>query len=154
MATKDPVIHQNPLGIKSGDLFKQIQSPPTVPAPAPASGVEEEEAAELLLCYLPEEVQRLIREAAQTKAMPMWQLLLGYTMRCSEWGELFSPYVLPAWVKGEKPGALHTCKTCGQLFESRFQSAAYCCTPCHFGKLATHGHATECPTKGAAEAVR
>lgn len=151
---KDPIIHQNPLGIQSGELIKRTPSAPVVPAPDPVPEITEEDAAELLVSYLPEEVRSLIQEAAQTKAMPVWQLLLGYTMRCSEWGELFSPYVLPAWVKGGKPGALRACKTCGQTFASRFPSATYCCAPCHFGKLGTFGHATECPTKGVIEAVR
>lgn len=105
-----------------------------------------EYAAWVLIRYLPEDVQRLVEEAANTKALPVWQLLLGYTMRCSEWGEIFAPHLLPDWVRGGKPGAARPCQGCGEMFISKFPSAAWCCNPCACQKLDAMGHSKTCPT--------
>lgn len=103
-----------------------------------AAGIE-------LLKYLPEDVQLLIREASNHIALPIWQLLLGYTMRMHEMGELFVPYILAAtWEAGRKANEPRTCKACGLQFISRFPTADYCCTPCHFMKLEQFGHEAGC----------
>ena len=103
-------------------------------------------AAEVLLRYLPDDVQNLIEEASKTTAIPVWQLLLGYTMRCSEWGEIFAPHLLPHWSRGGKPNAARACKGCGEMFASTHANAEWCCNACAFDKLAVRGHFENCPT--------
>ena len=71
-----------------------------------------EQAAEELISYLPEDTQMLIREAMHSKAAPLWQMLLGYTMRVADRSELFSPYILSSWEAGKKPNEARPCKTC------------------------------------------
>ena len=105
-----------------------------------AAGIE-------LMKYLPEDVQMLVGEASRSMALPIWQMLLGYTMRMHEMGELFVPCILAAtWEAGRKASDPRTCKTCGQPFVSRFPTADYCCTPCHFEKLGQFGHDADCKT--------
>lgn len=125
---------------------------PGVPVAAMDSGwtVERlEEAMRQGIRYLPGEVRNLVLEASATLGTPVWQLLLGYTMRCSEWGELFAPYRLPAWEQGGIPDAPRPCQTCGRTFVSRFANATYCCPKCFFGKVTEQGHAEDCPTRTA-----
>jgi|SRR3990167_49727 len=105
-----------------------------------------ERAAMVLLPYLPEDTQMLIREAQVASQVPLWQMLLGYVMIVSDRAELFAPYLLAAWEAGKKPNEERPCATCGGMFRSRFAQAKYCCAPCHFGKLVTFGHVADCPT--------
>jgi len=137
---------------KLDDSVQTFSGAETVSAMAlsPSSvGDDPELAGHALLQYLPEDVQNLIREASDSMALPIWQLLLGYTMRMHEMGELFVPCILAAtWEAGMKANEPRRCQTCQLSFTSRFPSAAYCCTPCHFGKLEQFGHAKDCPAHG------
>lgn len=136
------------------EMANSVLAASSVEEVSPASShpvvVDDPEAAGLaLLPYLPEDVQNLIREASQHMAIPIWQMLLGYTMRMHEMGELFVPYILAAtWEAGMKANEPRLCQTCHLNFRSRFPSAEYCCPPCHFGKLEQFGHAEDCPTHG------
>jgi len=113
-----------------------------------------EKAAEILIPYLPEDTQMLIREAKEAMQVPLWQMFLGYVMIVSDRSELFSPFLLAAWEAGKKPNEERPCGTCGGMFRSRFAQAKYCCAPCHFNKLAAFGHTSDCPTGlGAAKGV-
>ena len=105
-----------------------------------------EQAAEVLLPYLPEDTQLLIKEAQVAAGVPLWQMFLGYVMIVSDRAELFAPYLLAAWEAGKKPNEARPCGTCGGLFKSRFAQAKYCCAPCHFNKLVEFGHTSDCPT--------
>ena len=105
-----------------------------------------EKAAEVLLPYLPEDTQMLIREAREAMQVPLWQMFLGYVMIVSDRSELFSPFLLAAWEAGKKPNEERPCGTCGGMFRSRFAQAKYCCAPCHFNKLTAFGHTSDCPT--------
>lgn len=105
-----------------------------------------EVAAEILMEYLPEDTQMLIREAQQGQQVPLWQMLLGYVMIVSDRAELFAPYILASWEAGKKPNEPRPCETCHVEFRSRFAQAKYCCATCHFGKLAEFGHTADCPT--------
>ena len=106
-----------------------------------------EDAALLLLEFLPEEAQQLIREAQQSQNIPFWRMLLGFVMQSVDRAEVFVPYQLSAWEFGGKANAPRPCKTCGQPFVSRFPNAAHCCPNCFFDKLSDRGHSDDCPTR-------
>lgn len=106
---------------------------------------EQDTSAEVLMDYLPDDAQLLIREAAQHMNVPVWQMLLGYVMRCHDGALMYSPYLLSSWETGGKPNKPRPCKGCGLSFSSRFPDAAYCCNACAFGKLDIFGHVEECP---------
>jgi len=107
--------------------------------------VRAEEAAEFLVQFLPRETRELIEEARKLRAVPLWQMLLGYVMRYAERYELFSPVILSAWESGGRADVPRPCKSCGEPFSSRFPGAAHCCNPCACGKLRELGHAEDCP---------
>ena len=105
------------------------------------------EAAKLLMEFLPQETQDRILEAREGFKVPLWQMLLGYVMKCRDRDEVWSPHLLSMWEDGLSPNAPRPCKTCGQTFKSKFPEAMFCCNPCHFGKIAELGHAPTCPTR-------
>lgn len=118
---------------------ESLASAPRVPPITP------DEASAALMEYLPDDTQRLAKEAAKYLNVSVWQLLLGYVMRCWDGALMYSPYLLSGWETGGKPNKPRPCATCGSLFESRFPDAQYCCNPCAFGKLGQFGHAHDCP---------
>ena len=102
-------------------------------------------AGEFLLSYMPDDAQRLIREASETFNVPLWHMLLGYTMRCYDSMLTFSPYILSSWEGGGRPNAARKCHNCEMMFESRFQDARFCCNNCFFRKTDEKGHTDKCP---------
>lgn len=106
--------------------------------------VTPDEAAEVLLTYLPEETQMLIREAQHGMAKPLWQMLLGYVMRCRDNQHVWFPFFLSMWDSGLPATEPRPCGTCGQPFKGPVAEARYCCAPCFFGKLAEFGHSDAC----------
>ena len=109
--------------------------------------ISPDDAAGSLLKYLPEDVQRMIKEASDYMHIPLWQMLLGYTMRIADIGELFVPSMLIAsWEAGLKANELRPCGSCGNDFKSKFATAKYCCEFCACGKLVERGgHKQDCP---------
>lgn len=128
------------------ELKGTIQRVFDLPPPSDVDPEDPDRAAEVLLRYLPDGVQNLIEEASKTTAIPVWQLLLGYTMRCSEWGEIFAPHLLPQWSRGGKPNAARACKGCGAMFTSPHVNAEWCCNACACQKVSERGHNDTCPT--------
>ena len=104
-----------------------------------------EDAAELLIQFLPKEAQSLIQEARQSRGVPLWHMLLGYVMRSADRAELFSPTILPVWESGGRADTPRPCRSCGELFQSRFPEAAFCCNACACEKLSVRGHSDGCP---------
>lgn len=111
-----------------------------------------DEAAEVLMTYLPTDAQIYIREAAQNMRLPVWQMILGYTVKAAERSELFSPIIMSSWETGGRPNLPRPCGSCGEEFTSRFPDAKHCCTPCYFKKLDEFGHDADCPVRMAKEA--
>lgn len=109
--------------------------------------VNPELAAASLMMYLPTDAQMFINEASEQMQLPLWQMILGYVMRCADRFELFAPHILSQWESGGIANAPRPCGTCEQNFTSKFPDARYCCDNCFFGKLATLGHSEMCPTK-------
>lgn len=128
--TPPPVVESEPEAVAANPIWFSPRGP--------------EDAAEVLMKYLPEETQGLIREAQGNRQVPLWHMLLGYVMNASEQSELFNPYVLAAWDAGVGPNESRPCKTCGLPFRSRFPGAQYCCNPCACGK---DKHLEDCPTR-------
>lgn len=106
-----------------------------------------DEAASTLMEFLPQETQERIREAAEGMRVPLWQMFLGYVMRCRDREEVWSPHLLSMWEEGLPASAPRKCKTCGLMFVSKFPEAQFCCNPCACEKLHVFGHTNECPTK-------
>ena len=73
------------------------------PTPAVLPVDDATAAAEILLQYLPGDVAGSIREVSTHMQLPVWQLLLGYTMRCSDGMLLYSPFVISQWDAGQRP---------------------------------------------------
>src|SRR5258706_3353970 len=64
-----------------------IPTPPAMTAAKPVDPSNKDAlntAGLLLVSYLPEETQALIGEASEQLRVPVWQLVLGYTMRIRE----------------------------------------------------------------------
>lgn len=113
--------------------------------------VTPEEAADLLLQYLPADVRGPLLSVAESIPLKPWKLMLGYLIRYVSMGRhLYNPAVLDAWEEGRRPDDPHPCRSCGEMFKSRFPDAAHCCNPCVAGKLTTLGHADTCPTRSLA----
>ena len=112
-----------------------------------ATDLTPEVAAEFMMGYLPEDTAYFIREAATHTHAPVWQMLLGYVMRCSDGMLLYSPFLLSSWETGMRPSAQRQCSKCGLAFQSKFPDAKYCCERCFFDKLDAFGHAGNCPTR-------
>ena len=112
-----------------------------------AVAVTPDAAAEVLMEFLPMDTQTLLREASEHMVVPMWQMLLGYVMRCHDGALMYSPFLLSSWETGGKPNKPRPCKGCGELFSSRFPDAAYCCNACAFEKLEVFGHHEDCPVR-------
>lgn len=103
------------------------------------------DAASILVDYLPDDIKRDIQEAVDAVQIPLWQMLLGYAVRCWDGKLLYAPFLLSSWEGGIKPSSNHRCESCGRMFYSRFPDARHCCDRCTFGKLETMGHAENCP---------
>lgn len=103
-----------------------------------------EEAAEVLMGYLPKDTVERIREARESFQIPIWHLLLGYVMKCRDREEIWSPLILSMWENGLPASSPRPCKSCGHMFVGPVPEAAYCCTPCFFGKLPEFGHSENC----------
>ena len=103
-----------------------------------------EDAAEVLLEYLPTDVQMAVREASDNMKLPLWQVILGYTIKVAERFELFSPIILSSWETGSRPNLPRPCGTCGVEFTSRYPDAKFCCSHCFFGHLDKSGHTKDC----------
>jgi len=138
-ASTDPAAA--PIDVPKPPAMRDAAIPPS------AELVELEKAAELLMRYLPDETQVLIREAHEQLKLPFWQMLLGYAMRARERDEVFWPVILSMWENALPADAPRPCATCGSIFRSKFGDGLYCCNPCFFGKLSVKGHAEECPTR-------
>lgn len=121
----------------------RIEVAPPVPEPLP-----QERAAEILMGFLPEDTQIFIREAVGNMQLPLWQVLLGYVMRCADRQELFTPHILSAWEGGRRPSTVHACERCGFEFKSKFPDARYCCNRCFFQK---GGHSEGCGIRAVPE---
>lgn len=106
--------------------------------------VTPEQAAEVLMEYLPAYAQERIREASSDMARPLWQMLLGYVNRVAEMQQLYNPFILDGWQTYNKPTGPRICKGCGLMFTSRWPDAAICCNACAFDKLETKGHSEGC----------
>ena len=106
-----------------------------------------DQAAETLVALLPPDTLMFVKEASAALALPMWQMLLGYAMRCADRMELYSPSILSSWAMGQAASRDRSCTNCGQLFGSPHPDAMYCCHNCFFGKVSTLGHVDNCPTK-------
>jgi hypothetical protein len=128
------------------EIYNREPSPdpePVVEAPTqPVLGPEEN--AKALMQYLPEHVQQIMTEVHTTLKQPLWCLLLGYTMKVADWGELFAPRILGEW-SAELPAKTdRICQQCGTIFISPVPEGMYCCSRCYFGKVATLGHSDDC----------
>ena len=106
------------------------------------------DASEILMEYLPTDTVSMVREAAEKMSVPLWQMILGYVMRCDDGRLWFSPHLLSQWATGGRADAARACGTCGKEFVSRFPDAAYCCERCYFGKLSEFGHNHDCSLRG------
>ena len=105
------------------------------------------EAGEFLFEFLPDDAQELIREASNHMGFPIWQMLLGYVMRCYDGALTFSPFILASWENGGRPNKSRPCRSCGEMFFSRFPDAQFCCERCSFGKLTEFGHNEACQVR-------
>lgn len=103
-----------------------------------------EQAADVMMSYLPPDTQFRIREARESLQLPLWQHFLGLVMNTVDRQQIYAPHILSSWEGGEKPSNDRVCKECGSGFWSRFSQALYCCPPCFFKKGL---HADDCPTK-------
>lgn len=104
-----------------------------------------DDAARILAGYLPPETAEDIRIAAGELQVPMWQMLLGYVLRCTDSMLTYSPFLLSSWESGGKASTDHKCKGCGGPFHSRVVDAQWCCERCAFGKLLEFGgHSPDC----------
>lgn len=136
-------------------FFQDVLKPPAMQDVKPVDPTRREaiEAAGVLLIqYLPEETQALIREASEQMKLPIWQMLLGYAMRSRERDEVFFPVILSMWEHTLPANAPRPCGKCGLIFTSRFGESKYCCNPCFFDKLSKLGHTEDCPTRKAVAA--
>lgn len=116
----------------------------------PSLQLPHEYAADVLFGFLPDDTQMFIREVVTNMQLPLWQVILGYVMRCADRQELFSPHILSAWESGRRPSIAHPCEHCGLEFISKFPDAKYCCNRCYFKK---GGHSEGCPVKPVVEAT-
>lgn len=105
------------------------------------------QAAELLMQYLPSVMRELILEAQRTLSKPLWQMLLGYVVRSYDRMELFHPYLLSQWEYQRPWVDERKCERCGELFSPPVPDGAYCCNNCFFGKLDDRGHSDVCSTR-------
>lgn len=104
-----------------------------------------EDAAEMLIRFLPEPHQEKIHEVAVLHGKPVWQVVLGYVHKISEWGQLFSPAYLSQWDDNQPVATDRVCQTCRAVFVSPTPDGLYCCQNCYFGKLEQQkGHAADC----------
>lgn len=103
------------------------------------------DAAQVLLDYLPEDIRRDIEEASQSMQLSVWQMLLGYIVRCWDGKLVYAPFLLSSWETGRKPTSNHRCESCGRMFHSRFPDAKHCCNHCTFEKIEERGHSENCP---------
>ena len=103
-----------------------------------------EEAAAVLGEFLPPETFEDIRIAAGELQVPLWQMLLGYVMRCTDSMLTYSPFLLSTWEGGGKASSMHKCHGCGGPFFSRVVDAQWCCERCAFDKLIALGHSADC----------
>lgn len=103
------------------------------------------DAATILLEYVPEDIRRDVTEAAKDLQLPLWQLLLGYVVRCWDGKMTYAPFILSSWENGQKPTTNHRCESCGKMFYSRFPDARHCCNHCSFDKVEERGHSEDCP---------
>ena len=103
-------------------------------------------AASVLYDYLPKDVQEIIEEIRKRDGYELWHLFLGCVMKVVvDRQELLADrFVLTSWEEARKPSAGRPCRTCGQMFVSRWPDALYCCGPCYFGKLDSKPHAENC----------
>lgn len=116
-----------------------------IPPDPPAVDFSLEDAAEMLIRCLPEPTQEKIHEVSAMHGKPVWQVLLGYAHKISEWGQLFSPVYLAQWDDSETVVMERICQTCRAIFTSPVPDGMYCCSHCYFGKLdEQHGHAKDC----------
>lgn len=111
-----------------------------VPEPEPRV-MDPNEAADLLLKYLPSYVQEIVLEVRDTLRQPLWCCLMGYTMKVADWGELFSPRILGEWSAQLPSQSERVCQKCERVFHSPVPEGMYCCARCYFGK---EGHSPEC----------
>ena len=102
------------------------------------------DATQVLMAYIPEDIRRDITEASESMQIPLWQMLLGYAVRCWDGKLTYAPFILSSWESGTKASSNHRCESCGRMFHSRFPDARFCCNDCHFGKIEERGHSPEC----------
>lgn len=127
--------------------YEQRKEDVSVAPDRQAEDVRLNEAVEVLLEYLPTDTVMLMREASEQMNLPLWQLILGYVVRCWDGHLMFSPHILAAWETRGKPNKPRPCQSCGLLFISQYPDAAFCCPECHFGKLEELDHRHDCPTR-------
>ena len=105
------------------------------------------EACDTLMEFLPVETQERVREAQAGLNIPLWQLILGYVMRCRDRDEVWSPHLLSMWENALPASAPRPCKNCKLMFTHKHSEAMYCCEYCAFGKVSERGHKEDCPTR-------
>ena len=109
---------------------------PKEPSP---TNISPEEAANVILTYLPPNLKLLAEEVADVVLkIPRWHLVAGLVLAMAESGQMTIPSIDPGWARDSFRATEYTCEQCKGTFSPDHMGQRFCSSKC--GNAWLKGH--------------